>query len=74
MTALIELPSAPVTPADFSHDDLLFHLQLRIARRADELARQIRSNRKDDRKWWEQAEREVMDATSLERAVSAPTA
>lgn len=50
--------SAPSSPAPVA--DALFDLQLRVARRADELARGGDSTRGRDLLMWFQAEREIM--------------
>lgn len=58
MTAAESLPLA--APADW--DDELFQLELRVARRADELARGNESSRGHDLQIWFQAEREIISA------------
>jgi hypothetical protein len=45
-------------------DDELFSLEWKIARRADELSRDSRSNPAHDLEHWQQAEREIWPAMS----------
>ncbi|HVS51160.1 MAG TPA: hypothetical protein VHD62_02300 [Opitutaceae bacterium] len=65
MTTL-ELP--PAAPATVSWEEELFALELRVARRADELARGYEASRARDLQVWFEAERELLDGAGFMRA------
>jgi hypothetical protein len=65
----IESPS--IRPATLTWDDELFHLQLRVARRADELSRGSPASRAHDLEIWFQAEREVLEGSRESRDIEA---
>jgi len=54
-----------ITPAAELSDEALFDLELRISRRADELAKAAASNRERSLEYWLQAERDIMSEQSL---------
>ena len=74
MTALLAPSAAPASLSDSFLDDPLFQLQIRVARRADELAMQAGSGREMDLRSWQQAEREVLEADESTRKVPAKSA
>ena len=49
-----------ITPAAELSDEALFDLELRISRRADELAKALASNRERALEYWLQAERDIL--------------
>ena len=60
----------PVRSPATSLDDELMQLELRVARRADELARGIDFSRVKDMLIWFQAEREILGYTNEQGPVS----
>lgn len=74
MTALLAPSAAPASLSDSFLDDPLFQLQIRVARRADELARQAGPGRDTDVRSWQQAEQEIMEADESARKASAKSA
>lgn len=52
----------PICPMEACREEELIRIELRIARRADELARAYGSNREKDVAHWLQAEHEMWDA------------
>jgi hypothetical protein len=74
MTALLAPPAAPASPSDSFLDDSLFQLQIRVARRADELARPTLAGRDADVRCWQQAEREIFEAGIVPPAPPAQSA
>lgn len=74
MTALLQSPAPSASLSAPDCNDPLFQLQLRVARRADELARQAGSSRESDRRSWDEAEREILEARFAGPDVPIPSA
>ena len=62
---------APMKSAELSQDPL-FELERRIARRADQLSRQLGFNRCQALEHWRQAEREVLQEYTADDEVAVP--
>jgi hypothetical protein len=74
MTALLAPSAAPASLSDSFLDEPLFQMQIRVARRADELARQATTDREADMRAWHQAEREVLEADESAQKTPAKSA
>lgn len=74
MTASPDTPVDPASALEALRDEPLFRLQIRVARRADELSRQMVWSRDADLVSWGRAEEEVLAAETVKDDSPIPSA